>query len=230
MTYSGRVSSKAIPLALLADAVRLRIVQALDGGEALGVEALAADAEVHVNTVRAHLTRLEEHGVVAREHAATGARGRPAVRYRLADGWHLSAGDLTGLAELLATGLAAMDPSPKQLQTLGHDWGGWLAGRPGARDVGEVVPEGLSRLGFRAEVKGDAVCLEGCPCRAVLPARPELVCRLAAAVVDGMASASNDRLAVGSSVHDPVARRCELRLVERNPGRHRPFPLRLRRG
>jgi hypothetical protein len=73
----------------------------------------------------------------------------------------------------------------------------------------------MDALGFHAALDGDVVTLSGCPCRLVLPDRPELVCRLAVAVVDGLAAASGDRLRVRASTHDPATRTCELRLGRR---------------
>jgi predicted ArsR family transcriptional regulator len=222
------VSSKPVPLALVADPVRLRLLEHLDRtGPALLAE-LARAAGVHANTLRAHVAELEGAGVLSRDHVVTGARGRPAVRYRLADGWRLPSADFKGVAELLAASLASLDPSPKQLQALGEEWGRWLGGRPASRDIGQTVPEVMAELGFDARVEEGCVRLAGCPCPQVSPDRPELVCRLAAAVVDGVAGVSQDRLQVQSSVHDPMNRRCELRLTTGRPTRRRLLPLRLR--
>ena len=83
------MSSKPVPLALVADPVRLRLLEHLDRtGPALLAE-LARAAGVHANTLRGHVAELEGAGVLSRDHVVTGARGRPAVRYRLADGWRL---------------------------------------------------------------------------------------------------------------------------------------------
>jgi predicted ArsR family transcriptional regulator len=212
----------------VADPVRLRLLEHLDrSGPAVLVE-LARAAGVHANTVRGHVAELEEAGVLVRDHVVTGARGRPAVRYRLGEGFRLPSTDFRGLAELLAASLASLDPSPKQLQALGEEWGRWLAGRPATRDADELIPAAMATLGFDARVEAGSAQLSGCPCALLLPDRPELLCRLAAAVVDALAAVSQDRLQVQSSVHDPVARRCELRLAPRRAPRHRLLPLRLR--
>jgi predicted ArsR family transcriptional regulator len=223
------VSSKPLPLKLIADPVRLAVIERLAVGEPASLDDLAAAAGVHANTVRGHLATLEDAGAVARDHVPTGLRGRPALRYRLAAGYRVPSTDFKGLADLLAAAVAALDPSPRQLQTLGQEWGRWLAGRPGGGSIRELVPVAMAGLGFEADIDDDVVRLTGCPCRLVLPDRPQFVCRLAAAVVDGMAAASRERLAVRSSVHDPDGRRCELRLGPQGDGRHRLLPLRLRR-
>jgi predicted ArsR family transcriptional regulator len=228
MAYSRTVSSKSVPLALIADPVRLRILRRLEREGPTGLDQLADAAGVHVNTVRTHVTPLEEAGVLVREHAQTGARGRPPLRYALAPGWRMHATDLIGLTELLAATLAALDPKPAQLQAIGHDWGRWLGGRPGAQELSELLPDAMAALGFEASLSDGIVELTGCPCAAMLPDRPEILCRLAAAVVDGLAATAQDRLAVEFSTHDPATRRCVLRLGEQRPAR-RVLPLRLRR-
>jgi predicted ArsR family transcriptional regulator len=228
LLYSRTMSSKPVPLTLIAKPVRLRVLEHLDRSGPAVLGELARAAGVHANTARGHVAALEDAGVLVRDHVATGARGRPAVRYRLAEGWRLPSTDFKGVAEMLAASIASLDPRPKQLQTLGEEWGRWLAGRPGTGDVRELVPAAMATLGFDARLDDDTAHLAGCPCRLVLPDRPELVCRLAAAVVDGLAAVSRERLQVQSSVYDPVARKCELRLGPRRAPRHRLLPLRLR--
>lgn len=221
LLYSQIVSSKALPLKLIGDPVRLRVLQHLDRHGPARIDELAQAAGVHANTVRGHVAALEDAGVLARDHVATGSRGRPAVRYRLAEGWRLPSSDFKALADLLAASLASLDPSSRQLQALGQEWGRWLAGRPGSQSLPALVPDAMGALGFDARVDENTVELTGCPCPLVLPDRPELLCRLASAVVDGLAAASQERLSLRSSMHDPDARRCELSLE--------PLPLRLRR-
>jgi predicted ArsR family transcriptional regulator len=67
---------------LLADPSRMLIVDALTEGPCLMGE-LVERAGVHRNTVRAHLARLIDAGVVERERVARPGPGRPAERYRL---------------------------------------------------------------------------------------------------------------------------------------------------
>src|SRR5207249_435912 len=110
-------------LDLLADRVRLSIVRALAAREPATLEELGAAANVHENTVRAHLAELEGSGVVMREHAQTRRPGRPQVLYRFREGWQLPSSDMRGLAELLAAFVVRLDPSPDELDDLGRQWG-----------------------------------------------------------------------------------------------------------
>jgi predicted ArsR family transcriptional regulator len=197
----------------VADPVRLRIVRHLaDRGSATLAE-LADVAGVHLNTVRSHVAALERAGVLRSEQQAAAGPGRPAVQYRLADGWGLSSTDFLELAGLLAAALVRTAPEAASLHATGADWGRYLVGRPGRRDIAAEVPRALERLGFHAEVDGETVRVSGCPCAVVSPDHPEIVCALAAGLVDGVLGASGSRLRVSEHDNHPARRRCTLRLT-----------------
>src|SRR3954466_1926500 len=89
----------------VADPLRLRIVRHLaDGGSATLAE-LADVAGVHLNTIRTHVAALEQADVLQSAQKAASGPGRPAVEYRLVDGWGLSSTDFLELAGLLAAAL-----------------------------------------------------------------------------------------------------------------------------
>src|SRR5919197_3592535 len=90
------------PLELIADPTRLRLVRTLSEHTDASLADLAAGVGVHVNTARGHLRELERAGLVDRSAGSVEGRGRPAARYRLAEGWRLPGVDMLGLAELLA--------------------------------------------------------------------------------------------------------------------------------
>lgn len=169
---------------------------------------LAEAADVHLNTARAHVAVLEEAGVLQAEHAPASGRGRPPLRYRLADDFTFPASDFLGLAELLAAAVARSDQTPAQLRRVGRDWGRYLAGRPGTQELERVLPAALGRLGFDARLEGDELVLSACPCRLVLPDRPQLVCNLAVAVTEGVLAGCGSSRRVTDRIHDPDRRRC----------------------
>ena len=69
----------------LADLSRQELLRLLQGAaNGLDTAEIAAELDLHVNTVRWHLRVLAEAGLVTRE-ARAGARGRPAHVYRLAE-------------------------------------------------------------------------------------------------------------------------------------------------
>jgi predicted ArsR family transcriptional regulator len=67
---------------LLGDARRLAIIEALEEGPRQ-IPELARMLDVHPTTVRAHLERLIEAGVLEEEEGVPSGRGRPSKRYRL---------------------------------------------------------------------------------------------------------------------------------------------------
>jgi predicted ArsR family transcriptional regulator len=197
----------------VADPVRLRIVRHLaDGGSATLTE-LADVAGVHLNTIRAHVAALERADVLESAQKAAAGPGRPAVEYRLVEGWGLSSTDFLELAGLLAAALVRTAPDAEGLRATGADWGRYLVGRPGRRDVATELPRALERLGFHAAVSGDVVRISGCPCAVVTPDHPEVVCALATGLVDGVLAASGSALRVSEHDSHPERRRCTIRLT-----------------
>jgi predicted ArsR family transcriptional regulator len=204
-------------LGAIADPVRLAIVRRLaDRGEA-SLEELATAADVHVNTVRPHLAALEDAGVVARQLRATGSRGRPGIRYRLVEGVAFSTSGFLGLAELLAVAVVRAGPNVEDLRAVGGQWGRYLLGRPARRDLHRDLPPTLERLGFDARVDGDDVVLLTCPCPLVAPDNPEIVCELAAGVVEGVAEMAEGDFRIARRRHDPARRSCRIGLSQATP-------------
>jgi predicted ArsR family transcriptional regulator len=197
----------------VADPVRLRIVRHLAGHGSGTLTELAEAAGVHVNTVRAHVAALEEAAVLESEQQAASGPGRPATEYRLVDGWGLSSTDFLELAGLLAAALVRNHPDRDTLRETGADWGRYLVGRPGRRDVAEELPRALERLGFQATVADGVVRISGCPCAVVSPDHPEIVCGLTTGLVEGVLAASGVGLRVGEHDAHPEDRRCTLRLT-----------------
>jgi predicted ArsR family transcriptional regulator len=167
---------------------------------------------VHPNTIRVHVTALEQADVVESAIKPASGPGRPAAEYRLVEGWGLSSTDFLELAGLLASALVRAAPEADALRATGADWGRYLAGRPGVRDVSTEVPRALERVGFHATVTGDIVHISGCPCATVLPDHPEVVCALATGLAEGVLAAIGSPLRVTGYDRHPDTRRCTLRL------------------
>jgi predicted ArsR family transcriptional regulator len=197
----------------VADPVRLRVVRHLARHGSATLNELADAAGVHPNTIRAHVAALEAADVLESAQKAATGRGRPASEYRLVEGWGLSSTDFLELAGLLAAALVRNTPDLDALRATGADWGRYLAGRPGRRDVTAELPLALERLGFHATVEGELVRISGCPCAVVAPDHPEIVCSLAAGLVDGVLAAGGSDLRVSEHDNDPERRRCTLRIT-----------------
>jgi predicted ArsR family transcriptional regulator len=206
----------------LADPIRLRIVRHLADHPGASLPELADAAGVHLNTARPHAAALEAAAVVERESAPPAGRGRPRMGYRLSAGWSPPTADFRGLAELLAAAVLRTGPDAGELRAVGEEWGRFLQGRPGGHDLAADLPDALAQLGFDARVDGRAVELRACPCPLVLPDRPELVCGLAASVVQGVLEGSGSDMTVTGGSHDPDRRACSLQLARaRRPGARR---------
>jgi predicted ArsR family transcriptional regulator len=200
-------------LDLVADPVRLSIVREISGNAGISLADLAGRAGVHVNTVRAHMGELEAAGLVEREHVAAVGPGRPQICYRLCDGWRLPSTDLAGLGELLAALVIRLDPDPEEVEAFGRQWGRFLSGRPGGDSVAGL-PRLLEGLGFDAKLDGLEIRLGSCPCPVLSPDRPELICRLVGATIEGILEMSQRGLGVCSAKHDPDRRTCTVRMSE----------------
>ena len=166
----------------------------------LSASDLAERLSLHPNTVRPHLDRMREAGLVEVEPIHRGTVGRPQLRYSLAPGapglgfdppaHTLLAGLLAALAEQLGgDGLDAAN--------LGRRWGTDSAGRrqSGRGCLAALVAE-LDRLGFdpvESELGGGGAATRRvrvdflhCPFRELAEAYPEMVCNLHRGIVEGV--------------------------------------------
>jgi predicted ArsR family transcriptional regulator len=160
---------------------------------------------LHPSTVRAHLDKLTESGLLSRRRQGDGSPGRPAWRYQAVprpDGDAGPAGAVAaadGPYRALAAALIAQltreadDPHSAGIRA-GRDWGRSLAaalgpgGKPRAVDG---LVEVLAGLGFTPEVverpgPGDAVMhLRTCPYLDLALADPDVVCGVHLGVIGG---------------------------------------------
>jgi predicted ArsR family transcriptional regulator len=207
------LSTMTSALDVLSDPVRLRVVRHLEGGADASLQELADAAGVHLNTVRVHVGALEAAGALDRASAARAGRGRPQVRWRLASGWTVPTSDFRGLAEVLAAILVRRGADAEDVRAVGIEWGRYLLGRPGAREIEHELPRALEQLGFSVRIADRTLELSACPCSIVLPDRPELICELAVAVVDGVLAGAGSELRVSERSHDTGARACRAHLA-----------------
>lgn len=192
--------------------IRVAILRFFGGCETASLPEIADAVGVHRNTVRPHVAALEDAGALAATRDEPRGRGRPALRYRLRPEWVLPTVSYRGLAELLAAALDLSQIEPQRLDGLGREWGRYLLGRPGGGQADAQIPRVLERLAFNAEVKDDVVRLGACPCPLVSPGRPDLVCRLAAAAIDGLLAGASDGRRVATRTNDHAQRRCTVAL------------------
>ena len=178
-----------------AGASRLRILQTLrQAPEGQGVQELAEQVGLHVNTVRFHLDRLVAEGAVARHVEERNEPGRPRLAF--------SAVGRSGkrsyrlLAEILVSFVSGTMPDAVTAATeAGRTWGHYLTERPPPyrwTDEEESVSELLRILGDIGFVPGlvqsgkhREIWLRHCPFREVAEAHRDVVCAVHLGLMQG---------------------------------------------
>ena len=154
---------------------------------------LADSLGLHANTVRLHLDRLREAGLVEVAPVHRGTVGRPTHVYSLAPGapglgfdppsYTLLSGLLAALAERVgADGVEATE--------IGRAWGVAAGRRTRSRSCLKALAGEMQRLGFEpeSETAGETtdMAFMRCPFRELAEAYPELVCNLHRGISEGI--------------------------------------------
>jgi predicted ArsR family transcriptional regulator len=210
----------------LADDTRFRLYRYLGlSGRAVSVRELSARLSLHPNTLRPHLRRLEEVGLVAREIRKGPNVGRPQTLYAVVEpeggegrGYRLFAEIVAGLL----TGQRARD----RAEALAREWGGYLVAQGGpkpgtklpARRNLAILQEALSEAGFdprfrRRSATTVEVSLRDCPFRELVDDHRELVCSVHRGLVQGMLEGLKPPLRLAE--FSPLVERAVCRLVGR---------------
>jgi predicted ArsR family transcriptional regulator len=210
---------------VLAESTRYRLYRYLRlSGRPVAVRELATRLSLHPNTLRPHLRRLEEVGLVASEARKGPGVGRPQVLYEAVELEVREGRDYRLLADILA-GLMSGGRQRQRAQALARDWGTYLIGRsvpkPGARRAAgpnlAVLQEALAEAGFdpRFRRRGAArvdISLRDCPFRELLDEHRELVCAVHRGLLEGMLGGCRPPMQIGS--FEPLADRGQVcRLV-----------------
>ncbi|HEX2039629.1 MAG TPA: helix-turn-helix domain-containing protein [Acidimicrobiales bacterium] len=167
---------------------------------ALATAEIAETLGLHPNTVRPHLEKMREAGLLHVEVDNRGAVGRPQHRYWLAPeapSLGLEPPTFPLLAGLLANVAAALGPDPEQVAEAGREHGRHAGEQ--RREAGSCVAalgEELAELGFDPAAADDGrtttIAFTNCPYRALAEAFPELVCHLHRGIVEGMVEVLGD--------------------------------------
>jgi predicted ArsR family transcriptional regulator len=191
----------------LADDTRYRLFRYLRlSGRPVPVRELATRLGLHANTLRPHLRRLVDAGLVAAEtRRGPSAVGRPQTVYTAVAMDNSEGRDYRLLADILAT-LMTGARARTGAEALAREWGDYLMTRhappPGARRPGPnlaALREALAEAGFdpRFRRRGNRVveiALRGCPFRDLLEEHRELVCTVHRGLLEGMLEGSRPRL------------------------------------
>jgi predicted ArsR family transcriptional regulator len=167
---------------------------------------------LHPNTVRPHLERMREVGLLDVEADTRGSVGRPQHRYSLAPGaptLGLEPPAFPVLARMLLRMAAAAGVAPEEALDAGRDQGTHAAAR--ADRTGpceEALLAELAELGFDpaavTDDEGTTIAFTRCPFQELAEANPDLVCSLHRGLVEGFVDARGDGRVV--AFHDLVHR------------------------
>ncbi len=193
---------------------------------------LAESLALHPNTVRLHLERLRDAGLIEVEVAHRGTVGRPQHRYSLAPGAPGLGFDppahvlLSGLLAALAETSGAKGAGAR---ATGRAWGRAAAERSLERTPDQsclsLVAAELDRLGFEPAADDTGTGDRGtddrgtgdsgpqdastrieflhCPFRELAEAYPDLVCNLHRGIVEGVAESRRGTVEAFSTLYEP---------------------------
>jgi predicted ArsR family transcriptional regulator len=169
----------------------------------LSTAELAGRLDLHPNTVRPHLERMREVGLLEMSVDSHGAVGRPQHRWSVegaVPALGLEPGGFRLLAHLLADVAVRSGLGDAELQAIGRVQGAERT-RPGdqmSSDVGppsgasclQAVVDQLAELGFDPAVEEHAghavVAFSRCPFRELAAVFPDVVCRLHHGLTEGL--------------------------------------------
>jgi predicted ArsR family transcriptional regulator len=211
----------------LADDTRYRLFRYLRlSGRQVTVRELSARLDLHPNTLRPHLRRLEEVGLVESEASRGATVGRPQTVYAAVDRDGREGRDYRLFADIVAGQVRGVRQRDRAVATA-REWGGYLVGRsaprPGAR-AGQgpnlaALQEALDAAGFdprfrrRGRDRVD-ITLRACPFRELLDEHRDLVCSLHRGLLEGMLAGSRPPMRL--TTFEPLSERsarCHLTAV-----------------
>jgi predicted ArsR family transcriptional regulator len=159
----------------------------------LATSEIAETLGLHPNTVRPHLERMRDVGLLSIETDARGAVGRPQHRYSVAPeapSLGLEPATFPLLAGMLVQLAGAAGLGAEEAVEVGRDQGEADASTTGKLACVDALVARLDALGFDPAVATDddgqaRVSFTHCPFRSLAEANPDLVCGLHRGLVEG---------------------------------------------
>jgi predicted ArsR family transcriptional regulator len=192
----------------LAEDTRYRLYRYLRlSGRAVPIRELATRLSLHPNTLRPHLRRLQDVGLVASESRRGSNVGRPQTVYLAVDSEPSEGRDYRLLADILL-GLMTGSRQRARAREVAREWGAYLvararpkpslARRPAGPDLA-MLQASLAQAGFdprfrRAGTKTVHITLRDCPFRDLTDEHRELVCSVHEGLLEGVLAASRPAL------------------------------------
>lgn len=182
---------------------------------------IASTLGLHPNTVRPHLERMRDVGLLQVAPDTRRGVGRPQHLYSLAPdapSLGLEPPAFPMLADMLADLASTSGASGEEAVEIGREQGASVVGRTASaeRSCVEVLLDNLDRLGFDPAVaEGDesvTVAFTHCPYGELARRHPDLVCSLHCGLVEGIVGSFDDAEVV--EFHSVVHRQpCQVELV-----------------
>lgn len=195
---------------------------------------VAETLELHVNTVRPHLERMREVGLLRVDTGGRGGVGRPQHRYSLsndAPSLGLEPPPFPKLAKMLLSAAAQSGLDRSEMLGAGREQGRADALRwaPGSDPLEALVAE-QATLGFDPALVEDehsaTVAFAHCPYQALAESHPDIVCGLHCGLVEGLVDEldrGSAKAAHGVGSEGPTPRRGRVvrfhGLIDREPCR-----------
>lgn len=199
---TSRLETRADQNRVLAEPSRLMILEALGDGPRL-ISELADVTGLHRNTLRAHLARLQDAGLVRTERRDPIGPGRPAIRYRLHEELAASGTEQRLLIQALVAMLSrvyeagASEMAAEEGERIGRELATRVA-YPDVRQAVRQVSAVLRRLAFSPRIerggRDSEISLHSCPFEVHAgDARGAIICAFHLGLIRGVvAGASPD--------------------------------------
>ena len=180
----------------LGDVSRFRLLEELRTRGRLDSRELGRLLGLHPNTIRSHVEKLIEAGLVQEALAPAAGRGRPRVLYEaVADTVTPNESGSRLLAQILAGYLATIEQPQVVAESAGRAWGRFLIERPqpfakvAAEEATQKVVRLFTELGFMPEAVENAggrkILLHRCPFRQVAESNQTVVCSVHLGMLKG---------------------------------------------
>ncbi|HEX2088863.1 MAG TPA: helix-turn-helix domain-containing protein [Actinomycetota bacterium] len=193
----------------LADDTRYRLYRYIGlAGRPVSIREMSRRLSLHPNTLRPHLRRLEEAGLLSREIRKSATVGRPQTVYSARDIRNEGGGDYRLLAEMLC-GVVRTTKAMEEAKNLARQWGAYMVAQGGpkpgvrlpARRNLAVLQEAMARAGFdprfrRMQGSAIEITLRDCPFRDLADDYRQLVCTLHRGLVEGMVAGLKPPVAI----------------------------------
>jgi predicted ArsR family transcriptional regulator len=223
---------------MAADAPRLDLLKALGDNtryavylelarspQPLATADIAETLGLHVNTVRPHLERMRDLGLLEVQSDNRGAVGRPQHRYMLAadaPSLGLEPPTFPVLARMLLRAAGLAGAGAEEAADAGREQGRADGAHAKRRPCVEALVSELDRLGFDPAIVEDVdtatIAFAHCPFRELAEANPDLVCSLHRGLVEGFVEAVGAGEVEVADFHTLVDRTpCQVELVGGGP-------------